>query len=173
MDLHFDRDGNPINSMQWAMLHADRDYCQIAETEVEGFRVSTVWLGINHNFWGFGPPIIFETMIFQLTPVQSESDMLKGFRYCPSLDFQDRYVSEEGAKHGHVEAIAWLKDLLRWPRGIETGKGQYGEGDAEAAEQAPVGEAACVTLPAPRDAGSVDGGDESPRAKDMRTVVLV
>jgi len=35
----------------------------VAETMVEGVRVSTVFLGLDHEF-GEGPPILFETMIF-------------------------------------------------------------------------------------------------------------
>ncbi len=38
-----------------------------AETEppaVEAVRVSTAFLGINHNFTGKGPPVLFETMVF-------------------------------------------------------------------------------------------------------------
>ncbi len=39
---------------------ADR---RVGETIVEGVRVSTVFLGLDHG-WGEGPPILFETMIF-------------------------------------------------------------------------------------------------------------
>ena len=39
---------------------ADR---KVANTVNDNVRVSTVFLGINHNF-GEGPPLLFETMIF-------------------------------------------------------------------------------------------------------------
>lgn len=29
-----------------------------------GGRVSTIFLGLNHQFWGDGPPVLFETMAF-------------------------------------------------------------------------------------------------------------
>lgn len=36
----------------------------VADTELyEGVRVSTVFLGLDHNSWG-GPPLLWETMVF-------------------------------------------------------------------------------------------------------------
>jgi len=48
--------------MKWGrfMQEADR---HVAQTMVDGIRVSTVFLGLNHG-WGDGPPVLFETMIF-------------------------------------------------------------------------------------------------------------
>jgi len=46
---------------QW-MENASR---HIARDEVSGFVVSTVFLGINHNFFGKGEPLWFETMVFR------------------------------------------------------------------------------------------------------------
>ena len=36
---------------------------RVAETFVRGYRVSTIFLGVDHN-WTGGDPILFETMIF-------------------------------------------------------------------------------------------------------------
>jgi hypothetical protein len=36
----------------------------VAKTQVGEQEVSTVFLGVDHNFHGKGPPILFETMIF-------------------------------------------------------------------------------------------------------------
>jgi len=37
----------------------------VAHTQVTpNIRVSTVFLGIDHNFYGIGAPILFETMVF-------------------------------------------------------------------------------------------------------------
>jgi hypothetical protein len=35
------------------------------KTYAEDIEVSTVFLGIDHNFFGDGPPLIFETMVFR------------------------------------------------------------------------------------------------------------
>lgn len=38
--------------------------CRIDLTEVDNVQVSTVFLGLNHNFSEEGDPILFETMVF-------------------------------------------------------------------------------------------------------------
>ena len=57
--------------------------------------VSTVWIGINHNFSGEGPPLIFETMVFG-----SEGDL-----YC------ERYATEEQAREGHAATLRRLIEV--------------------------------------------------------------
>lgn len=37
---------------------------RVALTELDGVKISTVFLGVDHNFFGDGPPILFETMVF-------------------------------------------------------------------------------------------------------------
>jgi len=36
----------------------------VAESFIGDVRVSTTFLGLDHNFFGDGPPLLFETMIF-------------------------------------------------------------------------------------------------------------
>lgn len=38
--------------------------CLLTRDEVSGVRVSTVFLGIDHNFDDRGPPVLWETMVF-------------------------------------------------------------------------------------------------------------
>jgi hypothetical protein len=51
------------NFFVWArwMDTADR---RVAATTIGTLRISTVFLGLNHNFLDEGPPVLFETMIF-------------------------------------------------------------------------------------------------------------
>lgn len=56
--------GEPIVFSQWVRRFEDRSYQSVMATRKRGILVSTVWLGLNHNFSHEGPPIIFETMIF-------------------------------------------------------------------------------------------------------------
>jgi hypothetical protein len=37
---------------------------QVAENAINDVRVSTVFLGVDHNLFGDGPPVLFETMVF-------------------------------------------------------------------------------------------------------------
>lgn len=48
---------------KWARWFQTADR-EVAVTEVGSFTVSTVFLGLNHRFFGEGPPILFETMVF-------------------------------------------------------------------------------------------------------------
>ena len=62
----------------------------VAQTEVTpDVKVSTVFLGINHNF-GSGSPILFETMIFG----------------GPHDSFTERYHTWDEAEAGHARAVA-------------------------------------------------------------------
>lgn len=81
--------------MEWAFWFetTDRD---IAKTETELHLVSTVFLGLDHNFSGVGPPLLFETMIFA--------------RGGGEVDFGDdggcwRYSSWDDAETGHKTAV--------------------------------------------------------------------
>jgi hypothetical protein len=52
--------------MEWAEWFETADR-RVFETFVGAYRVSTVFLGLDHSF-GHGPPVLFETMIFLNTP---------------------------------------------------------------------------------------------------------
>ena len=50
------------NLLQWARWMEDHDRV-VARTKIDEILVSTVFLGLDHNFDG-GTPILFETMVF-------------------------------------------------------------------------------------------------------------
>lgn len=100
MSEWYDLEGNPIDMEQWAALMEtkhrsrrtaedgwstpDEDPTRVAIDRIGNVRVSTVWLGLNHN-WGDGPPLIFETTVFGGTWDQ----------------WQERYSTKEQALKGH------------------------------------------------------------------------
>jgi hypothetical protein len=49
--------------IEWSAMWKDPEKRRVARTQVAEANVSTVFLGIDHNFGG-GRPIFFETMIF-------------------------------------------------------------------------------------------------------------
>jgi hypothetical protein len=49
--------------MEWARFFERFDR-RIAKSKIHGVEVSTVFLGLDHNWSGQGPPIVFETMVF-------------------------------------------------------------------------------------------------------------
>lgn len=72
-------------------------------------RVSTVFLGLDHRFFGDGPPILFETMAF------TAPELVTLFGGEPrwiarSMDYQRRYCTWEQAVAGHSEVH---NDILR------------------------------------------------------------
>lgn len=95
MSTYYDRNGNPLTDlMEWATLLNDPEYKRVAWDELPaGGHLSTVWMGIDHEFFGRGPPIIFETMAF---PVEQ-------------YDIQERYATLEDARAGHARILAELK----------------------------------------------------------------
>jgi hypothetical protein len=111
-DLYYDRKGRPVDAATWGRLHADREYCVLAQHWVRGWMVSTVWLGLDHNFAFKGPPVIFETMIFAPDDVtigreDREADGDAFGTALTDLDrYQERYATEAAAQAGHDRALA-------------------------------------------------------------------
>jgi len=62
----------------------------VQKTRIGVAEVSTVFVGIDHNFSSSGPPLLFETMIFG-----GEHD-----------EYQERYSTWEEAEEGHERAVA-------------------------------------------------------------------
>lgn len=93
--LHYDYEGNPIGLGDWAMLFEDVENRIVRQDKVGEYFVSTVWIGIDYRFIGDGPPLIFETMVFDADG--SERDIA-------------RYSSEEEALKGHAAMVEGWKD---------------------------------------------------------------
>jgi hypothetical protein len=80
----------PVHLMTWGEWMQTHDR-KVAYDEVGGYRISTVFLGMDHSFGG-GPPLLFETMVF---PGESWGEV-----YC------ERYSTWEQAEAGHAAALA-------------------------------------------------------------------
>lgn len=91
---YYDRQGRPLTVLEWAPLFVDMEYRRIAKTTLpDGTWISTVWLGLNLDFLGRGPPLIFESMVFG-----------KG-----DEEDQQRYSTLEEAEAGHEQLVAkWI-----------------------------------------------------------------
>jgi hypothetical protein len=60
-----------LDLLTWAEWFETADTL-VAKTEVDASVVSTVFLGVDHRFTGGGPPILFETMVFDKDNVGGE-----------------------------------------------------------------------------------------------------
>ena len=89
-------DPKPAESREWVeWMESSGTTRQVAEDIVNGRRVSTVFLGLDHNF-GLGRPLLYETMIFP-----------GGAERCILEEYMDRYSTKEEALAGHKRAIEY------------------------------------------------------------------
>src|SRR3954452_10338429 len=92
---HYDRDGIRISLWESMVLSANREDVVVRQTRIGDFKISTVWLSVDHNFLssfsGSDEPLIFETMIFG-----------------PGEEFQERYCTEAEALERHAELVDFL-----------------------------------------------------------------
>ena len=88
MSQCYNREGEPISHAEWSQKLGDYEYQVVKQDTLDnGLHVSTVWLGLNHNF-AEGPPLIFETMVFG-----------------GPEEYQERYATLEEANAGHQTMI--------------------------------------------------------------------
>ena len=85
-----------VDMMTWARWFedADADERRVAFYEDGGIRVSTVFIGLNHEWRPDAPPQIFETMVFG----------------GPLDDEQQRYATWEQAEDGHKALVLRVKE---------------------------------------------------------------
>jgi hypothetical protein len=103
--LYYRRDGTPIPEEVWVEGFGSENRTVAKDLLPDGKRVSTVFLGMDHNFYGDGPPLIFETMVFPAVGY-IELDMC-------------RYSTEAEAVAGHQKMVEkWSKKDFNRPRRI-------------------------------------------------------
>jgi len=123
-EIYFDREGRPLTTDQWIAKFEDaqargEDYRRVAEDTVGPYWVSTVWLGINHNYGPHGPPLIFQTMIFPWDEATKRPKKMS--ELC-----MWRYATEGEASYAHKRIVEHLRELV---------DGKATEGDVMAAMQ--------------------------------------
>jgi hypothetical protein len=101
MSKHYileNREIKEVDLMTWAKWFETSKDKQIAKSDSsKGWKVSTVFLGLDHSF-GVGEPLLFETMVF------NSNTELDGEPF--------RYSTLGQAEKGHEEIVAKVKDLL-------------------------------------------------------------
>lgn len=97
-EIYYTRDGLPIANADglWAM-----ESRRVDETTVGDTRVSTVHLVIDHSL-GSGPPLIFETMVFD-----SDGDSFEEYE-----EYTKRYSTESEAHEGHRKTVEALRQRM-------------------------------------------------------------
>lgn len=88
---------------EWSAAFKDRrSHQSLITLEHDQVRVSTVFLGLNHNFYG-GPPLLYETMVFG-------GDLDQECR---------RYHTREEAMKGHEEMVQEVINTRSLPERTE------------------------------------------------------
>jgi len=105
-----DEHGEPIeveDVIEWARWFESANR-HLARDVIGDVLVSTIFLGIDHNLVGAGPPLLWETMIFG----------------GPHDQYQERYSSRASALAGHRQAVEMVlqkasksRRLIFWLRG--------------------------------------------------------
>jgi hypothetical protein len=109
-------DGKPIvddellsANMKWALLFEQCGEQRIVGSTktLYGERLSTVWLGLDHN-WGGGPPLIYETMLFAPNRITADERMIvlqARFRAMKELEPEPNdadLVAEDDARRAYL-----------------------------------------------------------------------
>jgi hypothetical protein len=81
----------------WAQFF-EKESRLVAHTLIEGVKISTVFLGLDHRWKNEGLPILFETMIFG-----GKHDQ-----------YQERYCTWEEAEAGHLRAVERVRTKTLW-----------------------------------------------------------
>lgn len=95
--LDENRNSVPITSEEFLTTNIlEKDRHVEDDTLPDGTRISTIFLGLNHNHGGLGSPILFETMVFS-----DNGDY---------NDYQERYCTWEEAETGHKRILEAVKE---------------------------------------------------------------
>ena len=87
----------PCTLIEWGVMYQTEegnDRRRVAEDWIDGYHISTVFLGMDHGFYP-GQIHLFETMIFG----QGNGD-----------GYQDRCETWKEAEEMHEKAVQWVKD---------------------------------------------------------------
>ena len=83
------------------------------KTEMLGYVISTVDLGLDHSF-GEGQPLYYETMIFKNGNYynNSKAELMNMQDTNLFENYQERYSTQERAVKGHLEAVKIVRERI-------------------------------------------------------------
>jgi len=93
----------------WGQFFEKTDARRVAKTQLNGLRVSTVFLGLDHA-WG-SKPLFFETMIFpdeDNAPPEIYFERIQDWAH----GYQMRYSTWDEAVEGHEQVVTTIREGL-------------------------------------------------------------
>lgn len=95
--------------LDWARwLEEAGEARRVGFTELRRFSVSTVFLGLDHNFSESGPPLLFETMVFENEPTW-DAILQRHIHEEAEQWPMSRYSTWAEAEAGHKEHVALIE----------------------------------------------------------------
>lgn len=113
----------PEQLLEWAEEFENIDNRRVAQDMIGRYRVSTVFLGLDHSFGESAVPVVFETMIFDEED-RTESKFFPGHSFAKDL-YQERDCTWDEAVKRHGEAIALATE---W---VQKGRHEGSDGGSE------------------------------------------
>jgi hypothetical protein len=87
-----------------AAFYEKPDSRRVASFRIDGIHISTVFLSLNHNWTDEGPPIVFETMVFDERG-EKGADL--------GTDWTRRYSTYAQALEGHNQVVDEVRAMLK------------------------------------------------------------
>lgn len=100
----------PCSLREWTEIFS-KENRRVRLTYVGPYEISTVFLGLDHNHFGRGPAILFETMTFLRRDLTQQRDV--GDSDASEMD--RRYTTWEAAEAGHQRAVEWVRSQFCSP----------------------------------------------------------
>jgi hypothetical protein len=99
--IHYILDGRTPVAVDWLTWAEwfEKTERHVADDTIGASRVSTVFLGLDHNFHATGPPVLFETLVFG-GPLNGEGD---------------RYITYDQAEAGHTAMLVRVAEARDVP----------------------------------------------------------
>jgi hypothetical protein len=94
--------------MDWAVKFQNQKTRKVARDLLRDILISTVFLGLDHNFIGEGPPVLFETMAFDEGKCNGQSIL-----------YENRYCTWNEAETGHKIVVDIINNEKEWPLYIQ------------------------------------------------------
>lgn len=111
----------PNAVLEWALEFENGPH-SLGDTDVDGWRVSTIFMGVDGTVFS-GPPILFETMVFSASTRVVNFGGQERSLHTP-VD-RRRYSTYEQAMQGHAECVAETRAIVA---SLNKLKGQADEG---------------------------------------------
>jgi hypothetical protein len=133
---YYDRNGEQMTVEQWATAFEDTKYRILGSYFVGNLWVSTIWLGIDHDYLNMFrdppmPPLIFESMIFTVP---------EGDDHWSYLEMR-RYRTEREAMVGHTDLVHLANTMVDVEEEVMTGDPHDSDRDVHLLPEVEGGEA--------------------------------